>query len=87
MEMAFHRIKLFALSTCSHCKAAEKLLKRYDDDVEIVNVDRLDKADRGAVLQEVKQHNPRITFPTTVIDGKAIVGYKADQIKKALASD
>lgn len=82
--MTSHQVKLFSLSTCSHCKAVKELLKRYDRPVDVVNVDRLDKDERGKVLKEVKQYNARVSFPTTVIGDEVIVGYKADQIKKAL---
>jgi len=82
--MASHQIKLFALSTCSHCKAAEKQLKRYHHRVEIVEVDRLGKDNREAAIKEVKQYNERVSFPTTVIGGEVVVGYKADRIKKVI---
>lgn len=85
--MTSHQVKLFSLSTCSHCKAVKELLKRYDNPVDVVNVDRLDKDERGKVLKEVKQYNARVSFPTTVIGDEVIVGYKADQIKKALERD
>ena len=85
--MTSHQVKLFSLTTCSHCKAVKELLKRYDHPVDVVNVDRLDKDERGKVLKEVKQYNARVSFPTTVIGDEVIVGYKADQIKKALERD
>ena len=77
-------MKLFALSTCSHCKAVKKLLQRYDQRVDVVNVDHLDREERDTVLKEVKRYNARVSFPTTVIGDEVIIGYKADQIKKAL---
>jgi glutaredoxin len=82
--MASQIVKLFALSTCSHCKDVKELLERYKRQVDVVNVDRLDKENRDAVLKEVKRYNPRVTFPTTVIGDEVIVGFKADRIKKAL---
>jgi len=85
--MTSHQVKLFSLTTCSHCKAVKELLKHYDHPVDVVNVDRLDKDERGKVLKEVKQYNARVSFPTTVIGDEVIVGYKADQIKKALERD
>jgi glutaredoxin len=85
--MTSHKVKLFALSTCSHCKAAKKLLDRYEHEVDVVEVDRLDRDDRDTAIKAVKQYNERVSFPTTVIGDKVIVGYKADQIKKALQQD
>ena len=82
--MTSHHLKFCSLSTCSHCKTVKELWKRYDHPVDVVNVDRLDKDERGKVLKEVKQYNERVSFPTTVICDEVVVGYKADQIKKAL---
>ncbi len=78
------KARLFALSTCSHCKAVKKLLDQYDIEVEMVDVDQLESDSRKAVLAEVKQYNQRISFPTTVIGDTVIVGNKAEKIKKAL---
>jgi glutaredoxin-like protein NrdH len=78
------KVKLFALSTCSHCKAVKKLLAGHNIDVDVVNVDSLEGDDRDMAIKEVKRHNERVSFPTTVIGGEVVVGYKADRIKKAL---
>ena len=82
--MTSQKVKLFALSTCSHCKAVKELLARHNIDVDVVNVDRLESDDRDTAIKEVKQYNERVSFPTTVIGDEVIVGYKADRIKKAL---
>jgi glutaredoxin-like protein NrdH len=79
-----NKFKLFALSTCSHCKAVKNLLSNYNIDVDVVNIDDLENDDRKDALAEVKRYNERISFPTTVIGDEVIVGYKADRIKKAL---
>lgn len=80
-------IKLYALSTCSHCKAVKKLLRSQHKEFEAIDVDQLDTEQRKAVLEEVKQYNKRLSFPTTVIGDKVIVGNKAAQIKKAIRDD
>ena len=49
-------------------------------------MDRLDSDQRKDTLEEVKQYNERLSFPTTVIGDEIIVGYKADRIKKALGN-
>lgn len=84
--MTRQRIKLYALSTCSHCSAVKKLLERYTTEFDVVDVDRLDSDQRKETLEEVKQYNKRLTFPTTVIGDEVIVGYKADRIKNALGN-
>ncbi|MGA6926313.1 MAG: glutaredoxin family protein [Desulfosarcina sp.] len=78
------RVKLFSLSTCSHCKAVKKILAQYHIDVDVIDVDRLEGDTRKKALKEVKQYNDRVTFPTTVIGEKVIVGNKIDRIKTAL---
>ena len=79
------KIKMFALSTCSHCKATKKFLNDYNVDYECTDVDLLDGGDKEAILDEVKKYNPRMTFPTIIIDGdRVIIGFQEDKIKEAL---
>lgn len=85
--MTRRRIKLYALSTCGHCRKVKALLSDHDCDAEVVDVDRLDGEARKATLAEVKRYNERLSFPTTIIGDTVVVGYKADQIKQALQSD
>jgi glutaredoxin len=80
-------IKVYSLSTCSHCKAVKKLLARHNIEFDVVDVDRLDKSERKAILAEVKEHNERLSFPTTVVGDEVVVGYKADLIKNLLGDD
>lgn len=87
MKMTSARIKVYALSTCSHCRAVKKLLTRHNAEFETVDVDRLEGDQRKDTLAEVKQYNERLSFPTTVIGEEVIIGYKADRIKKALGND
>ncbi|MGC9325186.1 MAG: glutaredoxin family protein [Desulfomonilia bacterium] len=78
-------VKLYTLSTCSHCKATKKLLNDNNVQYEYVDVDLLDMLERARILEEVKQFNPRCTFPTIIIDGSTIiVGYREDDIREAL---
>jgi glutaredoxin len=78
------KVKLFTLSTCSHCKAVKKLLASRNIDVAVIDVDSLEGDARDMAIKEVKRYNERVSFPTTVIGGEVVVGYKADRIKKAL---
>ncbi|MBW1709605.1 MAG: glutaredoxin family protein [Deltaproteobacteria bacterium] len=77
-------VKLYALSTCSHCKATKKLFDECKVQYDSVDVDLCSGEERTAILDEVKQFNPRCTFPTIVIGDKVIIGYQEDQIKEAL---
>jgi glutaredoxin-like protein NrdH len=77
-------VKMFALSTCSHCKATKKLLDDCEVRYEFTDVDLLDGDERAAILEDVRKWNPRCSFPTIIIGDKVIVGYREDEIKEAL---
>jgi len=75
---------LYALSTCSHCKSTKKLLTECDVEYNYVEVDDLEGEERKAILADIKELNPRCSFPTIKINEKVIVGYKEKEIKEAL---
>ena len=77
-------VKIYTLSTCSHCKATKRFLNDYKVEYEFTDVDLLEGAERQAILEEVKKLNPRCSFPTIIIGDRVIVGYKEDEIKEAL---
>lgn len=77
-------VKIYTLSTCSHCKAVKKFMGDCGIQFEFTDVDQLTGADRAAVLDEVRKLNPNCSFPTIIIGEKVIVGNKEDQIKEAL---
>ncbi len=76
--------KLYALSTCSHCKSTKKLLSECDVEYDYVEVDDLEGDERKAILADIKELNPRCSFPTIKINETVIVGYKEKEIKEAL---
>jgi glutaredoxin-like protein NrdH len=66
-------IMLYALSTCGWCSKTKKLL------------DDLEGEDRMSATAEVERWNPRRSFPTLIIDDTTcIIGFKEDEIKKAI---
>ena len=77
-------VKLYTLSTCSHCKSTKKLLNDCTIQYEFVDVDLLEGEERKAILEDIKKINPRCSFPTLIIGEKVIVGYKENEIKEAL---
>jgi glutaredoxin len=77
-------VKLYTLSTCSHCKATKKLLNDCAVKYEFTDVDMLSGDERAAILEEVKKFNPKCSFPTIIIGDKVIVGFKEKEIKEAL---
>lgn len=76
-------IQFYGLSTCAHCKNARKYLEECGESFECVYVDKLTGSERKAVVDEVKKHNPSVSFPTMVINGTVVVGYNKDKIDKA----
>jgi len=77
-------VKMYTLSTCSHCKAAKKFLNENQVVFDATDVDHLQGADREAVLNEVIQYNPQRSFPTIVIGNQVIIGFKEAALREAL---
>ena len=82
--MTDKNVKIFSLSTCSHCKSTKKLLSDCTVQYDFVDVDLLEGDERKAILDDVKRFNPKCSFPTVIIGDTVIVGYKEDKIKEAL---
>jgi len=78
------KVKIYTLSTCSHCKAAKKFLNENNIIFDATDVDLLQGTDRETVLNEVVQYNPQRSFPTIIIGDKIIIGFKESDIKEAL---
>jgi glutaredoxin len=77
-------VKIYTLSTCSHCKATKRFLDKCNIKFEFEDVDLLEGEERAAILEEVKKWNPDCSFPTIIIGDKVIVGYKENEIREAL---
>jgi glutaredoxin-like protein NrdH len=77
-------VKLYALSTCSHCKCAKVLLDDCVVKYDCTDVDKLPKGEVTQILEEIKKVNARCSFPTIIIGEKVIVGYKEEEIREAL---
>jgi glutaredoxin len=78
------KVKLYTLSTCSHCKATKRFLDECGIEYSFTDVDLLYGEERMAILDEVRRYNPACSFPTILIGGKVIVGFREDEIRKAL---
>jgi len=78
------KVKMFTLSTCSHCKAAKKFMNDYGITYDCIDVDLLQGAERENILQEVMQYNPQRSFPTIIIGDKIIIGFRENDIREAL---
>jgi glutaredoxin-like protein NrdH len=78
------KIKLFTLSTCSHCIRTKRFFKDNGIDMEFIDVDLLTSAERESVMDEVRKLNPDCSFPTICIGDTIIVGFNEEKLKKAL---
>ena len=78
--MSNQDVKVFSLSTCSHCKTAKKYLSDCTIKYEFVDVDLLKGDERKAIIEDVKKFNPRCSFPTIIIGEKVIIGFKEKEI-------
>ena len=77
-------VKIYTLSTCSHCKATKKLLNDCAVKYEFTDVDLLSGEEKAAVIADVRKLNPQCSFPTIIIGDKVIVGFDETAIKEAL---
>jgi len=77
-------VKLYSLSTCSHCKSTKKFLSDCTVMYDFVDVDLLEGEERKAILEDVKKFNPKCSFPTIIIGDTVIVGFKENEIREAL---
>jgi glutaredoxin-like protein NrdH len=82
--MSDNPVKIYSLSTCSHCKSTKKFLSDCTVRYDFVDVDLLEGEERKAILEDVKKYNPKCSFPTIIIGDKVIVGFKEDKIREAL---
>jgi glutaredoxin-like protein NrdH len=79
------KILLYALSTCGWCKKTKEFLNKLGVEYSYIFVDLVDDDERDKIIEDVRKHNPRNSYPTIVVnDNKCIVGYKEDEIKEAL---
>ena len=78
------KIMLYALSTCGWCRKTKELLNELGVEYEYIYVDLLEDEDEDAAMDEIKKWNPRLSFPTLVIDDKCIVGFKENEIREAI---
>jgi glutaredoxin-like protein NrdH len=84
LAMTDKEVKLYTLTTCSHCKSTKRLLAECTIEYDFVDVDTLEGEERKAILEDIKKVNPRCSFPTLIIGDTVIVGYKEKEIKEAL---
>lgn len=77
-------VKIFSLSTCSHCKATKKFLNDANVRFEFTDVDLLSGDEKQLVIDEVIKYNPNRSFPTIIIGQQVIVGFNEKTLREAL---
>jgi glutaredoxin-like protein NrdH len=77
-------ILIYALSTCVWCKKAKSLLETKGIAYDYIFVDQQEGDDKKTTMDEVAKWNPVCSFPTIVINGKCIVGFKEEEILENL---
>jgi len=77
-------VKMYTLSTCSHCKSAKKFLGDHSVLYEFTDVDLLEGEQRKAALDEIRKYNPACSFPTILIGKRIVVGFNEPAIREAL---
>ena len=77
-------VKMYTLSTCSHCKSVKKLLNDCAVKYEFTDVDMLTGNEKAAIMEDVRKLNPHCSFPTIIIGDKVIVGFNEKAIREAL---
>ncbi len=81
-------VVLYALSTCAWCRKTKHLLDKLGVEFYYTDVDLLKGKEKDEAMEALKQHNPKCTFPTLVInDKKCIVGYAEEEIRGELRSE
>lgn len=76
------RIILYALSTCVWCRKTKQLLDQLGVEYHYVDVDLLDGEEKTKATEEVKNLNPRCSFPTLAINEDCIVGFDEQKIRE-----
>lgn len=77
-------VKIFTLSTCSHCRRTKEFFTDHGIEFEFTDVDLLTGDERRAVVEAVRKINPRVSYPTILIDKTIIVGFQETEIREAL---
>ncbi len=80
-----HNVKFYGLSTCIWCRKTRQFLEDEKVAFDFVYVDLLEGDERETVKDEIRPWNPRVSFPTIVIDdAQCVIGFKTDELKQAL---
>ena len=77
-------IRIYTLSTCSHCKHTKQFLNELGVHYNYIDVDLLQGEERSSIIEEMRSFNPNLSFPTIIIGNQIIIGFKENEIRGAL---
>ncbi len=82
MPATQHSVSMYGLSTCIHCRHTREFLEARGVPFTCTYVDLLEGEERSEALRLVRSVNPRVSFPTLLIDGgaKVLVGFREEEL-------
>lgn len=79
------KIFIYTLSTCIWCRKAKEFLNTNGIEYDYIEMDAEELENRDIHKEELKNWNPKCSYPTIVInDSDCIVGFDEDKLKKVL---
>lgn len=79
---------MYTLHTCRHCVRLKDFLDDRGIEHRLVYVDDFGDPARKEIMTTLRSHNPRGSFPTLVVpDGRSVVGFREEAVKKLLDLD
>jgi glutaredoxin-like protein NrdH len=77
-------VKMYTLSTCSHCKRTKEFFRSQGIEFEYTDVDLLTGDERREIVERIRNLNSRISYPTILIGDTVIIGFQENEIRDAL---
>lgn len=77
-------IRVYALTTCPHCKKAIEYLRKSGVDFETIYIDELEGEERKKVVEEVNKISGSYSVPLIVKGDKFVLGYVEGRIRELL---
>ncbi|MCK4550147.1 MAG: glutaredoxin family protein [Candidatus Krumholzibacteria bacterium] len=77
-------VKMYTLSTCSHCRRTKEFFASQGIEFEFTDVDLLTGDERRDAVEQIRKINPRVSYPTILIGDTVIIGFQEIDIKEAL---
>ena len=79
------KVVFYGLSTCGWCRRTKQFLDANGVQYELTYVDLAKGTDKQQAMDQVKRWNPRLSFPTVIVDDATVViGFDEESLRKAL---